>query len=846
MSCHATLARQLAQVFRGAPGLSRYAIRLSNVGADGSSASANHLGANVIYTKDYLDAGGPFDRLTDTLGFGFLRFPGGTVTEERFVPGGTEVDRVFDVNRPSGISEDGAPRLVTAPAMFDFAAGKDAEIAFVLPTENYLTNDPGPSGVRGPSPFGLYRLMDQVRSIISGDYGDVQIETFVIGNEFWYKQERQTALEYGKIVNEVSLGLQRVFETYAASDEAPDDWEAPLIGMQVAQGWRPEQNQDILSQLTPGARGGIGVLIQHFYPSFYHQVANSPGTFDRMEEFRFEDGFGELKSYVSEWNTSGREESDLGLAQASTMLEIMRMMLLRDVDYATVWGTQYLNLPNSLSNLERDPDDPSGFSASLTPAGEVFRMMSPGLIGTRVLDIDTPASLRDQLALDPDERPDGARDQLVMHAFEGEDRTIVFLSSRTDTEMQIELSPGDLIPAYTHLWGQRLSVIDDPATEGIDEGDPTSQFAKPLVTALTEGAMLRGETLNFEIGAWEIVRLEFTTGDVGVSLRGHDQLVDPAADNDTVLIGGPNDDRIEAFHGDNLLRGGAGNDTIIGGIGDDTLRGGEGDDLLIGGGGRDEIYGYLGDDTLVGSPEGGFLQGGAEGVKHFVVSVTGDTVVEGFRPEEGHTLSFLRAYDRIEEVRDTLDVDGEDLLLRHETATTRLVGAADRIDFLDASLSDFMESAPVDDVLDALLAPQPDGSVVPDPPFEPEPEGLLSNEQINNLLNVNTSGEFAQRLDGLSQEQIDAFSRLIDVDVFTYTAPQIALGELLNRLDEEGLDDFFARLSDDAIDVRIARFAGDGVPPALTVLKDDEGRGAGALAGRDRPRGRPDIRLEAG
>jgi hypothetical protein len=804
-----------------------YQIDLSPARVIGRVITPEHLGANTIYTRNFLDRGGPYDRLFEDLEFGLLRFPGGTVTEERFAPGGTEIARLFDTTRPAGFGAEGEARIVTAPAFFAYAAEKDVPVKFVLPTENYFGTGLDDDGFRTPSAFGVYELLRHADDIIRGVHGETEIETFVIGNEFWYKKERQTPEEYGRMADTLATGLERVFKAYAASGDAPDGWSAPQIGIQVGQGWRPEQNDAILRELSPEARGSIDVLIQHFYPSQYHQVQNSPGTFDRLDDFRAAEGFGDLKYYVSEWNTSVREDADTGLLQSSTMLEIMRMMLSRDVEYASIWGTQYANLPNRLSALARDSGDPSGFSATLTPAGEIFRMMSQSLVGTRALDLDTPGFLRETLAQKPEDRPEDrpedGRDQMVMHAFQGADKTIVFLSSRSDGDMRVTLDYRDLVPEYTHLWGQRLSVIDDPAT-AIDEGDPTSPFAKPHVGTMTEDEMARGDLLSLTFGPYEIIRLEFTMNSAGVEMRGHDQMVDPAADHDDTLIGGAGDDLIRDFLGDNLLRGGAGNDTIIGGIGDDTLRGGEGDDLLIGSGGVAHVLGGTGSDTLVGGHEGGVIEGGTEGVKHFVVSVTGDTVVEGFRPDEGHTLSFLRAYGSIEEVRDTLDIDGEDLLLRHEAATTRLVGAADRIDFLDASLSDFMESSPVSALLDDLLAEAPDGTPMRDAaaPPDDDPNAPLDAAQFADLLDVTDAAGLAGKLDTLSPAQIAGFADMLNPTIYALSAPPDVFVELLNRLDGETLEDFVAGLSPDAITAKLAdQSAGAEMRVAWALLSDE-------------------------
>lgn len=109
-------------------------IQLANAGYSSAEITANHLGANVVFTKDYLDPGGPFDRFLKQLDVDFLRFPGGTVTEIFFEPGSDAVERFFSMALPSGLDAGGAPRILTAPAAFDYASTNDMRLAFTLPT----------------------------------------------------------------------------------------------------------------------------------------------------------------------------------------------------------------------------------------------------------------------------------------------------------------------------------------------------------------------------------------------------------------------------------------------------------------------------------------------------------------------------------------------------------------------------------------------------------------------------------------------------------------------------------------------------------------------------------------
>ncbi|MEO1084326.1 MAG: calcium-binding protein [Acidobacteriota bacterium] len=91
-------------------------------------------------------------------------------------------------------------------------------------------------------------------------------------------------------------------------------------------------------------------------------------------------------------------------------------------------------------------------------------------------------------------------------------------------------------------------------------------------------------------------------------------------DGDDDFFGGPGQDRIYGGLGDDYAHGGGGTDLIHGEAGRDILYGGQdgdylygyGDrDLLVGGQGDDSLLGMDGPDTLIGESGSDFLQGGA-------------------------------------------------------------------------------------------------------------------------------------------------------------------------------------------------------------------------------------------
>lgn len=419
------------------------------------------------------------------------------------------------------------------------------------------------------------------------------------------------------------------------------------------------------------------------------------------------------------------------------------------VDEAAVWGTVYKNLTTRLAGLEENPDAPGGYDFWLTAPGVVMRMMTHDLVGTQVLDVDMPDQFTDGLKFAPADRPETYPDQMMLNAFGNDETTILYFSSRTGDPIDITPNIQDLVPDYAHLWGQIVGVVDDPTTAA-DEGNPLSAKALPTITSIGETDLVDGSgDIVFHLDPYEILRLEFTIGDTGIDMTGDDQHFSDAIDAADTLSGTQGDDVIAGYWGnDNLsgnsgaddLYGGQGDDHLYGGAGNDTLQGGVGDDTLVSGTGNDILIADAGNDQIV-------IQGD---LAHVIVNVQGDTVIEGFDSAAGHTLSFLQEYATADDVMAHSVAVGADLVFLHEAGgSTTLLGAADQLPVLADHLSDFMADSPVADIVEDLLAPEPDGSIAPDPT---DVEAPVEHVLLEQLLSSGDSTEISSFLAGLSPE----------------------------------------------------------------------------------------------
>ncbi len=441
-------------------------------------------------------------------------------------------------------------------------------------------------------------------------------------------------------------------------------------------------------------------------------------------------------------------------------------------------------------------------------------MMSHDLRGLQYIDINTPETLRDAISIPPEDRAPEDREQLIMHAFGSDDRSVIFVSSQSDQPMDVTLQNDGLLSDYHHLWAQQLGVLDDPTTDGVNEGDPTSPLSRPYIRALDQSELESDAGITFQLGPYEIIELEFTTGDMGVRMSGHDQVVDPTANYDDTLGGSAFDDTITGHFGNDELRGHAGDDSLSGGEGDDFLGGWRGDDVLNGGEGNDTLFGGPGNDTLIAGGGVNELRGqdfgGGEDdeANHFIVDITGQTEISDFNPENGESLSFLRAYDTAQDVWDRTGTDGDDLVIGHdgggETRLTGMAGSLGSFESFATVLADFQTDSATSDQVDALLEEPPDGSIPPDPPPEEpppeEPPDDLTERELVELLTVSDIAELETFMQSLSEEELNGLLDFINPDIFAFSVTAPTAITFLNNLPSDGLAQFFEELSPEAYD----------------------------------------------
>lgn len=764
------------------------------IGNDGYASdvlSSEMFGINALFTKDGTIDGGQYDTFVDQLGTTSFRFPGGTVTEKLFEPDNATSQQFWSLTAPSNLEDD----FVTAKEFVAYAADKGATIDWVLPTEHFYSEATDAAGNHLPDEAAVDGLLAHIDDLIHGLYGEVKLDTVTIGNEYWVNNgARETPAEYGKMVNVMAKKLDDLFEQYRVEIGDPD-WVAPKIAMQTALPWDRDDIPQIIGEMDMEARAAIDVIETHYYPDDYAEIQSSGSVFDRLDDIAYAKGFGDVEYYVSEWNVQNRVGNEFGMEQASNIIEMFEDMAVHGVDQASVWGTTYKALYTRLGRIYNDADAPGGTASELTPAGEVMRMMSRSLVDTQVIDVSYPQRFFSDIG------DDTAQDQVDINAFGNDEKVVIFLASRSADGIDIELNVGDLVSDYDHLWVQQLSTIDNPFSSTLDEGDPLSFLSRPFTeTFMGDEVTASDGDIHLSLDGYDIVKLEFSIG-TGVDMWGNDAKVDRYADYSDRLIGTDHADTIAGNLGDDTMMGEAGRDTIFGGEGNDTIDGGAGDDTLVTGEGNDIVTTGEGTDTVItGAGENDVTIEG-EGA-HLFIDTTGDTVVTGFDATVGHTLSFMGAYETVDDLMSAVSVQDDDLIFLHaDGGTTELLGAAGQLGDLTNSLVDFTDPEGVAATLDRV-------------------ENMRGDTEFADFLTTASPEDVADYLSGLSASELSDLLETTDVNALLENIPSENLPLLLNAFDQADLDAFLEDADPVALLDHLEN-AGDAADAMLAAFDSD-------------------------
>lgn len=794
----------------------------------GAKVSADHFGINAVSRDNNFCVDGPFRKAIDFLNPTSIRYPGGTVTEDLFDPSSKFWNEIFENENDDVINGPGGTKVATVQSFLRFAGEHNYDVKFVLPSEHLLKD--GPHGIREIDEVALQKMMSKVDGLVSGEYGDVQIDTFEIGNEY-YVNGRMTAAEYGMVANRVTLELADSFDEYLSHLPARTAWEEPKIAVQAGAGWLPADNDAIIGAFSMKARGEVDVVVGHFYPKTLDSVEKFDGLYKSLEAWNDEAGFSKLETWMSEWNVRNGETSDHGLYQASSAIAVFDEMIVRGIDAASIWGAQHQNLHSKLVSVRshdlNSPTDES-FTTYATATGQILVEMRSDLIGLRSLDLDPDNFLNLRGGNDID-----------VHSFGNSGRAVIFISSRSDTAQVVDLDLDEYFQGRTHMHATSIVAVDDPRTLEFDESDPLSPHSRVAVHSITNNDLVADDG-KITLAPGEILKVEVNFQKSGVYIAGVDPLDPlPTDDYDDRFVGSDYGDHIKGRYGDDKLEGlggrdilyggtgrdvvsggggadflsagtdadkafgGAGNDLVRGGNGNDTIFGGAGDDRLEGEEGSDALFGGDGDDTLISADGTNELTGG-NGSDLYVMSVDSNTFIEDFDAAAGDRISFMGHYEDEEHLNSRMtkipNVDGNrsDVVILHETGnTTTIFGAGDQIKLASSVTIDFSDEGRAAVALARTLndlSPAQIANYMGDLNTEEFGEQILSDHANSLLENLDpeAAGAF---FNGMIPDEVVDFLDLVDDDVlssFVGDMDDRSVVQFVSQFDEESLSSFLA------------------------------------------------------
>ena len=572
------------------------------VGFDSEVLSLNHFGTNMLFHSDSVSVSSDFNAVIANSGILFIRYPGGTISEE-----------YFDPANPNSASQSNIIDILTGTAnvrtrdvvpLVDFLAYNHdigARASIVLPTYRYFNPDTGQIRLEAEAEIRTF-----IRGLLTGTYGTGGDLVLELGNEWYQDRFDWTTEEFG---------------TTQATIASWIDDEARNLGLRdnvtvLVQAGRSAAENDILSLYFEGtAQPTIDGVLTHLYGtnSQGNLLSIGSGINNRLDEINdiWSGILGpDFELAVTEWNVGENGEDDTiinGLMRLAPLMRIYGEMLSNGVDLAMIWSTQ-TNGPAGLSGAE-------GTGSDLSPTGYFYSMLSHSIQGMRLVDTGGGYQLRDS-----DEDTVG-----YTYTFEENGNLVSYFVSGIGDKisLEIDLTAFEAQNAYVYT-----TVLG--AAPG---GSGTEYWAEASIRHITDIDLSSTNGWQFlhQLGSYELVELHVVVGE-GVTIMGDSQhaitdvlsgseYADYLAGNlgndtlsgaggDDLLEGGEGDDLLSGENDNDTLEGGAGNDTLLGGHGIDFLDGGIGDDFLDGGKWHDTLLGGEGNDTLMGGDGNDMLRMG--------------------------------------------------------------------------------------------------------------------------------------------------------------------------------------------------------------------------------------------
>lgn len=538
------------------------AISLSEV--DGVIIDSNLFSGNFLSTKDRIGDQGTFDETSTYLGVTNFRYPGGSLTEH-----------YFDIKNPNSTHawcEESNRWVFLTPIsdFIEFAKEQDASVTIVLPTKKFLSDNTDSNGDRYAE-IDAEGVVRYVTDLITGQYGDVNVQAFEIGNEYWGSGE-MSSVEYGRVASEMSVVIQRVLNDLGQSDtdivvqvgsaymheDLPHHYDADQDVHEILEDinsrygvnfgdemlnhrgeiqWGFVTNGLIMNEFdTVHERLSIDAIASHVYSRAPFSEYSRDYHLDIADKWH--DEISGLTNYVTEWNVSSNtslleRQHDYGLKQAHEYLNLITNFAERNVEVAHIWGVEQA----AEAALARNNGD-------VTVLGEMYSLMNESIPDAQIIDISAQEHNK-QLKTDV----------FQANAFLKDDTLVMFVSSLSTQDEIINLDVSALVESYGEMKVKTLKV---ESAADIGNAD-----AEAIVAENPANVMFKDGLLTIDSSPYEVVRVEFLDVELPDLDGAEDDKIIGAVDTslDYEELGSLGDDNIDAH-----LHSEAKDDKIIGAV----------------------------------------------------------------------------------------------------------------------------------------------------------------------------------------------------------------------------------------------------------------------------------------
>ena len=493
-------------------------MRLSVESVLGQTVQPTTFGGNFLFNRDELgDESGDFNALAAELGVESLRYPGGAITEF-----------MFDLENPDstvGYNIKGEEQeLVGLSDFLDFAEAEGKSVTIVLPTRNFLSDATDLNGNRFAR-FDDEIIQNFVTDVVRGEYGDVPIDAFEIGNEYW-GSGGMTSVEYGRLSSRMAAVIDETLDTLKGETAWLEDTDVVVqagtnynfsklddryvdiedgqdtitqlekdYGVELSDNairdngtvnWTAVNNELLLDKFDrPEEIEAVDAVVNHLYTRDHDAREDPEFALNTIEQY-WEPHFDGIKSYITEYNqkanTANFGENDYGLKNAHELLNIVEELTDHGVDQAHVWPLSQLT-ENALSR---------GFAfENLSPTGEMFKMMNEELPGLHAIQFDGAQGRETEAS--------SANGSLNVHAFAEPDKMVLYFASNADENISYDVDLSGLIMGAEDI---------DVTVLGVEDGDvPGNKNAAATVQERDSDKVVDDGVVQADLKPHEIMQI---------------------------------------------------------------------------------------------------------------------------------------------------------------------------------------------------------------------------------------------------------------------------------------------------------------------------------------------------